>query len=175
MFSSEVTLRSSERLSHPSALVTGYWKDIRASWMTVSVAEGEPHHQPMNYLAFTLLAKRVPGSFLTQLSLRTVADSGTEGGCRGQGGTPLPGQEVLAAQMWCCRQLALGAWCPVLTVPLLVPHPSPWMEGGNHPACWPAAFSIPMACAGPGFWGRTESMGTPKLLVRLWQVTGLGP
>ena len=42
LFSSEVTLHSSERLSHPSALVTGDWKDIRASWMTVSVAEGEP-------------------------------------------------------------------------------------------------------------------------------------
>ena len=42
LFSFEVTLHSSERLSHPSALVTGDWKDIRASWMTVSVAEGEP-------------------------------------------------------------------------------------------------------------------------------------
>lgn len=32
LFSSEVTLHSSERLSHPFALVTEDWQDIRASW-----------------------------------------------------------------------------------------------------------------------------------------------
>lgn len=134
------------------------------------------HHQPVNYLVFTLLAKRVPGSLLTQVSLRTVADSGTEGGCRGRGGTP---------PRWSGRPRCTDVVLPPSSTRCPAPsadhasagttHPSPWMEGGNHPARWPAASSIPMAYAGPGFWGRAECTGVPELLVRLWQVDGLGP
>ena len=130
----------------------------------------------MNYLVFTLLAKSVPGSLLTQVSLRTVADSGIEGGCRGRGGTP---------PCWsgrpCCTDMVLlpsSTWCPMPSADHAsagTTHPSPWMEGGNHPTRWPAASSIPMACAGPGFWGRAECTRAPKLLVRLRQVDGLGP
>lgn len=76
----------------------------------------------MNYLVFTLLAKSVPGSLLTQVSLRTVADSGIEGGCRAGVELRLAGQEGLAAQTWSCCHLARGARCPALTMPLRVPH-----------------------------------------------------
>ena len=98
--------------------------DGGAWWATVhGVAKSRTRLSDFTFTFFSLLlAKRVPGSFLMQVSLRTVADSGTEGGRRGRDGAPLAGQEVLAARMWSCHQLALGAYCPVLTVPLLIPH-----------------------------------------------------
>ena len=144
--------------------------------VTVSVAEGEP--SPSAHELFSVYFVGQERTWFTS-DAGESQDSGRlwdRGRVSGRGGTP---------PRWsgrpCCTDMVLlpsSTWCPMPSADHAsagTTHPSPWMEGGNHPTRWPAASSIPMACAGPGFWGRAECTRAPKLLVRLRQVDGLGP